>query len=393
MTNSENDALKKEVPADTYEDEINLVDYFLVLWKRKWFIFPAAVLPALIVGLVMFFAPRSRILTFTYNQGLGEKDIRILEDMFYSEENIGKLVGKLQIAGFEDCAQKLADARTREDLKNIISFGVSPSFLLSKSADAKSFEEAQQLKGNFLSVCITLNSEKDIRQAALVLRENIETVIPLYLEKENLNQNMTNFKDKMAAIEEARYALNLELERKKSTLEKLNKLSSDELNKLPSDNIVLQFNDVKGSSAYLPLPYQKQAVETQIINAEEQIRTNNETYDYYASLLKLSERLFDYANKAIASDSTLGQFCLSLINTLAEYKDNVQVADYLSAYVKKVENKVANNMPITEKPQIYSVAKGTVKKSGIVFVTAFMIAVFAAFLREGLEKREVRSKK
>jgi hypothetical protein len=51
-------------------------------------------------------------------------------------------------------------------------------------------------------------------------------------------------------------------------------------------------------------------------------------------------------------------------------------------------------MPIMGKPKIYQIANETVKKSGNVFATVFMIAEFAAFLRKGIKKRaEVRSEK
>ena len=45
--------------------------------------------------------------------------------------------------------------------------------------------------------------------------------------------------------------------------------------------------------------------------------------------------------------------------------------------------------PVAEKPGICPIAKGTGKKTGIVFVIAFMLSVFTVFLREGLEKRAV----
>jgi len=54
MASLENDSSKKQTTgndvkkeANIYEDEINLIDYFLVLWKRKWLIFLASVLPPL----------------------------------------------------------------------------------------------------------------------------------------------------------------------------------------------------------------------------------------------------------------------------------------------------------------------------------------------------------
>ena len=58
MASSENDGLNKQAAGNViqnesniYEDEINLIDYFKVLWKHKWLILLGSILPALIVGL------------------------------------------------------------------------------------------------------------------------------------------------------------------------------------------------------------------------------------------------------------------------------------------------------------------------------------------------------
>jgi uncharacterized protein involved in exopolysaccharide biosynthesis len=53
--------------ADIYEDEISLVDYVLILWKRKDLILPGSVLSALIVGLILFFSPRNYKVTYVYD--------------------------------------------------------------------------------------------------------------------------------------------------------------------------------------------------------------------------------------------------------------------------------------------------------------------------------------
>lgn len=241
-------------------------------------------------------------------------------------------------------------------------------------------------------------SGENVQKIASVYRKNFEQIVPLYSVKEELNAGIMNLKDKMAVIEEARYTLDLQLEREKSTLEKLKNSGSESSDKPPS-NIVLQFNmepsKVKGpnelqnsqnvgdNSAYLPLPYQVQAEETQIINLEEQIRANKEMYGYYADLLNLNEKLFDYVKKAIPSYYTLEQFRLFLSNTLEEYKDHQEISDYLKAYIKKIENKIAGATPLVEKPRVYLVARGTVRKTAIVFMIALMISIFVAFLREG----------
>jgi hypothetical protein len=392
-TNGKSAATEKKDEA-YLEDEINLVDYFVVLWKRKCFIFLATVLPTLIAGITLFLWPKDYTITFTYDMGLDEKAFKVLEDTFYSTENIEKIAGNLQKKRVNKYIQKLTETKTIEGLKTLVSFEISPSYFNAiKSSEAKNLDELQkiqQVRGTLLVMRVGTNSEENIREIASIFRNNFEKIIPLYAEREDLNRNIIAFKEKMASIEETKYTLNLQLEREKTTLEKLKKLGSDVSDKLPGDNIVLQFTNVEDSSAYLPLPYQMQAAETQIINLEEQIRANKELYDYYIGLLKLNEKLFISANKTMYSDYTLGQFCSFLTDTLAGYKDNEQIVDYLNAYIKRIENKMANTMPFVEKPKVYPIAKGTVKKSGVVFAIAFVISVFSAFLREGLEKNRTR---
>jgi hypothetical protein len=381
--------------ADIYEDEINLMDYFLVLWKRKWFIFLASVLPALVVALTIFLSPRGYKIAYTYNMGLGEKAFKVLEDQFYSTENLEKLIEKLQVSGFNEYAKKVAGVGTYEALKGIVSFEILPSYFKVieplKVKNLDELEKFQQAKGTLLVMCVGAKSGENIQEIASVCRKNFEQIIPLYSEREELNNKIIDLKENMAAIEEARYTLNLELERKKSTLEKLKNSGSENLDRLPS-SIILQFNNVGDSNniTYLPLPYQIQAAETQIINLEEQIRANKEKYDYNAGLLDLNEKLISYVKKVIPSYCTLEQFHLFLNNTLEVYKDQ-ELLDYLNAYIKRIENKIANVIPLVERPKVYPIAKGTAKKSAIVFAIALMLSVFIAFLLEGLKKSQARA--
>lgn len=418
MAGSENDGSNRQATgndvqkeANIYEDEINLMDYFVVLWKRKWFVFIASVLPPLVVGLAIFIGPRDYKIAYTYNMGLGEKAFKVLEDTFYSTENLEKLVEKLQASGFNEEAKRIAGIGTNEGLKWFVSFEISPSYFEviepSKAKNLDELQKFQEAKGSLLVMRVGAQSKGNIRKIASVCRENFEQIIPLYSEREELNNKIISFKEKMAGIEETRYTLNLELERKKSTLEKLKKSGSEGLDQLPID-IVLQFNiepskakdldelqnfqNVGGNSAYLPLPYQIQAAATQIINLEEQIRASKEMYTYYAGLLNLNEKLFGYVKKVMPSYCTLEQFHSFLTNTLAEYNENEQqLLDYLKAYIKRTENKIANVIPLVERPKVYPLAKGTVKKSAIVFAIALMLSMFAAFLLEGLQKSKTEA--
>ncbi len=373
---------------NVYQDEINLIGYFRVLWKRKWFVFLGSVVPALVAGFTVFSTPRDYKISYTYNMGLDEKAFRVLESEFYSAENLEKVVEKLQAAGFDRYAKKLADTQAAENLKQFVSFEISPSYFEvikpSKVRSLDELQEIQQARGTLLVMHVGAKSEENIRGIASVCRENFEQIIPVYSVREELNNKTINLKGKMAGIEEARYTLDLCLERKNSTLEKLKTSGSDGSERLPSD-IVLQFNNVGGDSAYLPLPYQIQAAQTRIINLEEQIRANKEIYSYYAGLLKLNEKFFSHVKKVMASHYTLEQFHSFLTDVLADCKKK-ELLDYLKAYVKQIENKMATLMPLVERPKVHPIAKGTVKTGAIVFGVALMLSVFAAFLLEGLEK-------
>ena len=389
MASSENDDLKEvQREANTYEDEINLIDYFLVLWKRKWFILLASVLPALVVGLAMFLGPRDYKTTYLYDANLSGDEYRMLLDRFYCEENLGKIVAGLKEKGLEKYAQQITGAQQIGNLEKLVNLEVLPSFFGSASTKIEDLQKIQQVKGTLLVMAIMGTPQKDMYTISSIMRDDFEKVIPIYSVKDELSNNIEALKTNMAKIEEDGFGLGLELERKKATLEKLKNLKSEDSGNIQS-NIVLQFNDVDASSSYLPLAHQIQAVDSQIINLEESIKANEEKYNYYKGLLTVNERLFDEVKSKMPLYYTIQKFHSFLDNIVKDYKDK-ELIDYLSAYIKSIENKMANTVPLIEKPKVYPIAKGTVKKSGIVFVVAFMIAVFVAFLREGLEKNKTK---
>ena len=375
-----------------YENEINLMDYFLVLWKRKWFIFLVSVLSALTVGFVLFLGPRSYKISYIYNVELDEKAFKVLEDKFYSAGNLEKIIVKLQASDIKEHAKKITCTEAAEDLRGIVSFEVLPSYFdaiqPSKAKNMEELEKIQQARGTFLVMHIQAQSKECLRGIALVCRNNFEQVMPLYSVREGLNEKIIDVKEGMAVIEEEKYKLSLQLERKKISLDKLKNSGSEGVSELPND-IVLQFNNVGGNSAFLPLSYQVQATKTQIINLEEQVIANKDNYHYYDDLLKLNKKLLSHIEKLMSSYYTLGQFNAFLTNTLADYKkDEQQLQDYLKAYIKRTENKMANAKTLIEKPKVYSVAKGTAKKSVVVFLAAMMMSVFVSFLLEGFKKRK-----
>ena len=389
MSSMHNDSGSNQTGNSNVEcDEINLVDYILILSRHKLLIVLGAFLPALLVGLYMYLQPRDYSASYKYNISISQvKAFEILESNFYSIENLEKLFKKLRESGLDGYEQKLAETKMIESARGFISFHVSPSFI--KPSQVKDFEELQKLQQTvetLLVMRIKAKSEENIHVIATVCRNNFEQIIPMYSEESRLNGNIVSLKAKMAGIEGVRYTLNLELERKRSILEKLKSLASKDLDKLPGE-IILQFNNVKENGAFLPLAYQLQAAKTQIIDLEDRVRTNKEMYAYYADLLELNETLLSHVEKLMPSYYTIQQYHSYLSEQIDSY-EATELQDYLRAHLKAVENTMTNSPPLVEKPAIHMIPKGTVKKSTMVFVMALVASMVVAILSEGLKKSQ-----
>jgi len=345
--------VQKEV--NTYEDEINLIDFLRVLWKRKYFIVLGSFLPALLVGLILYFSPRDYTVTYTYDTELDENYRKILLDRFYSEENLDKLTAKLRENGFDKYSQEMSKANIQLDVSDTL-----------------------------LTITVVGISQKDMQRISSIVRDNFENVLPIYSVKKELSNTIAELKSKMADIEENRHSLELDLERNRSILAKLRNLTPEEPNKIP-EGIILHFENVSENSKYLPLASQIQAMETNIIIIEETIKADQEKYNYYRDLLSLNEKLFDEIKNKTSSYYDIREYHSFLTAILGDYEGK-ELMYYLNAYIKRIEKAMFVNTPIVEKPRIYPVPKGSLKKTGVVFVALLMIATFLAFLLEADQK-------
>lgn len=390
------------------EDEINLMDYFMVIWKRKWFILVGSIVPVLITGLIIYFLPRDYTITYMYdvkdqttmvkdqtkdkpamdvsNWNLNEKNYDVLVSRFYSKENLDRIVNKLQQNDLNKYAELINNARGEKELDKLLVFEVLPPFIdiaKTKETDSAKLEELRLLEAQLLNITIITSSKKDIYKISSVIRKNFETMIPIYHVADQLNVAIIKIRTEMADIQENKFLLQLALGKNKNILTKLKDIKTETLNK-PESDIRLQF-DVGGRSEYLPIEYQVQTAESRIIQIEETIKDNEKRSEYYKSLLSLNQKLLIEVKSKALSHDTMQQFHSFLLKSAGKIEKE-ELKNYLNSYIKKIENRIAVNIPVIENPKVYPVAKGTVKKSAIVFAIALMISVFASFLLEGLKK-------
>ena len=338
------------------EDEINLVDYLMVLWRRKYFIVLGTAIPTLIFGLALFFSPDKYKVAYTYDFGLDEKGCKVLLGHFYGAENWGLLAAGLKGTGFYESAAAAPNA----DIK-------------------------LEISGTSLLLTVEGNSPEYVRNISSIVRDNIEAVLPMYAVKKELSNAVTGFKTKIADIEENKFNQELELQRKKAVLAKLKNLEPEESNS-PA-NIILQFGDVRQDCEYLPLVYQIQATDVNIVNIEETIVANQKKCEYYNTLQSLDERLLKEVNNKAASYYTLGDFHSFLTNVMSE-NENAGAVDYLKAYIKRIENMMTTTRPVVDKPEIHPVPKDAGAKTATTSAVLLVVTILTAFLLENLPKKQ-----
>ena len=260
--------------ADMREDEVDLRDYFRIFWKRKYFIAIRSVLPAMIVGLVIFLWPRLYKVAYIYDVGLTGGEFTTLLNRFRSEENLNKIITILEENGLSKYARKMSNAASRMLINKLVCFESFPPYLQADAVTVlreRSLEEwkkIEETKCALLTMTIRGRPKKDMRKISSIIRDDFENLMPLYPVEQQLRDTVRNLKAGMAGIEKNRFALELELERKKAKLVKLTSVEVKGSEKILAD-VRLTFDDVNECDMYLPLPYQIQSTESRIINLEE----------------------------------------------------------------------------------------------------------------------------
>ncbi|MBW8015834.1 MAG: hypothetical protein FVQ82_06575 [Planctomycetes bacterium] len=381
------------------EDEINLLDYLAVIWNWKWFILIATALPTLAVGLLMFLSPRTYTTSYVYDVrddvrdnvrddttiwNLNEKNYNVMLSRFYSQENLTKLADKMQKNGLAEYAAQVRGYAG--GLKGFVEFGTDPAFFdLSKLnvTDQTQLKDILNMQASLLNVKITGKPQEAMQKISSIIRYNIENVISLYPVQDQLEAVIRSNKSNQAGIESSRFSTKLALEQNRNVLAGLKNIKAQPTGNAES-NITLRY-DIGSNSQYLPMSYQIQAVESKIVALEQEDITTEIEYQYYTDLVSLNESILARLNEKVSGDYSITQF-KTFLTTLPNIIEKPELKDYLSSYTIGIENKISANEPVTETPQVYAIAKGTLKKSVLVLIAASMLSVFAAFLLEAVKK-------
>lgn len=358
-----------------------IVRYLGLLWRHRILIVCGSLLPALLLGVVLYFWPGRYTATFVYERPLTESEYNVLLRRFYSAENLAKIIGRLRESNVSAYAERLEQAGTEEALEKLIRFTVFPAYPKRLvTTDPATSERISAFQAQLLYVDICGDSKEDMTAVSGAVTGNVENVLPVYEIRNALKESIQEYKVLAAEIEDNRFAQTLDLQKEKDRLGKLRNLGATPA-AMADGSVVLEFTDVPKSREFLPLPYQVRAVQSKIIDLEESLNSDEQKYDYYLKIIDLNDELLGVVESSILTPYTVEQFLGHLDGRLRECEDEA-LADFLKSYIRKTQNLILVNTRAGEKPVVYPVPKRIVGRSVLALVVLLMVTAFAAVALE-----------
>ncbi len=368
--------------------EPGVLRYAQLLWKRRFMILLGSLLPAVGLAFAIHAWPVEYTTTFVYERPLMESEYNVLLRRFYSSENLDKIVSRLREKGITEYAAKLENTETEQALERLIRFSVSPAYPTRlQSTDPTTSEDISKFKAQLLSIEIVGDSKDDMAAVSEAITTNFENVLPIYDIRNDLKESIRDIEELAAEIADSRFSMTVELQKEKTRLEKLSSLA-----KAPSEtaqsNVVLQFTEVAESREFLPLPLQRDAVQSKIIDLQETLSSDEEMYSHYLKVLTLNGRLLSEIEGSLLVYYTVPEF-LSFLNEQLQACDENVMIDYLKSYIRKTRGLTLVNTHAGEQPIVYPVPKHVVKRGVLALIVFLMIMTFIAVVLEyGQERRQ-----
>ena len=279
------------VPPRDWESEVpyrepSILRYLRLLWGHRGLILVGSLLPTLLIALVLYLWPEKYTVTFFYERRLAETEYNVLLRRFRSQENLDKLVGRLQEQGLTHYVRNLERAQTQESFDKLIRFEVLPAYPLRlQTTDPCSSERISAFRAKLLSVQITGSSAQEAAGAGTIVTANIEDILPLYDLRNYLKDSLTKLRGDAAKIEEDRSKLSFDLQKENAKLEKLKALAGakDTPGETAPGGVILQLG-MDPSRGPLPLFYPVQGGPPKMVNPQDMFSPGAEKYNLYEFL-------------------------------------------------------------------------------------------------------------
>ena len=285
-------------------------------WRHRGLLVAGSLLPAVLVAVLLLALPRRHTATLAYERPVAESEYSILARRFYSQENLDRIIAQLRQHGLTEFAGRLEKARTERSVEKLIGIEPVPRYPERlRTTDPETSQRISELLAQLLFLRVAGEAREETIDAAIIVRENFEEVLPVYEVRKRLRDSAQELTTLAAAIEDSRFLLQLQLQEEQARLEKLKGIDGGASQEV--QGIVLEFSDVQNSREFLPLSYQIQAAESRIIDLQEQLNADAERLDYYLRVLALVNVLLDNVESHLLTRYTAPEYLAFLAEQLS----------------------------------------------------------------------------
>ena len=354
-------------------DEIDLIEFLMVLWKRKIFIILFTLIFTFIIALFLyFFIPKSYECKTSFNNiEMSTGEYISLKNFFFSYKTKMQIVSNLP-------------SRLKKEVEQKMNF-LENTFEIKSYPDLKDIKKSKdETQSDITNLYVIVKSEKfdDLELLNNITKNIILKNIILNSAKLFISNRISELQKLVYVLSEKEYMVSKVIpieELKLKELKKLQNSNSPIINE--SNYATLQFN-LEDKLQYLPIQNQITMLESSILDSKSDIslfklRINwyNETID---ELYKLSEII---KNERVPSTEGLLQIFRDMINHCKSAYAKSTLSDFYSLLF--TDNLRYTNNSITS---LTLISRKIALKAAIVFVVLLVISVAYVLLSEAVKR-------
>jgi len=369
-------------------------------WRSKWLLFLGAGLPALVLGAISYFSPRTYRCHLSYPMTLNAVQLKKLTERFYSATNLTNLAVSLRKAGAAQTAALLEGAESQGDLRGIVDIQVTPSYVdfdrrenLKLSLErswAENVEKLESLEAHLLTIHLKTSPREELQILLAQVRYNMEQHLPLHEVQDTVRTELFNINNELADQKRNRIYVLQKLEGSRSVLAELQEIPGKKAAKPSGSEFTLSFSDLEKDSRYLPLDLQIQIQEAEIARlkaiGDDHRRKQEQLAREAAVMLILRDHL-----KAEMADNYGLEAYTRYVTELRDQTSEPHSRELLDAHYLKTANYSLGRLPLTSGSRLVPLARGTIRLTLMSFCVLMMAGLLIISLRAWIISQDDRA--
>ena len=371
---------------------MELIHLLQALWRNRFPLLLASLLPALAFGLFVYLGPRAYEMRLEYNLKMDAVSYKKTVDRLYSATNIARLADRLEAAGHRELPALLRAAEGRAGLEAIVSLAITPGYVDFRNKEklklslerswADNIIKLEQLEAELVTITLRGGPATELEALAASLRTNMATELPLYDARDERRIMTTALNARLAELEGKHAETAQYLETLEATLAGVRQLRAREPASARPLELQLTAAELPTAAPYLPLAQQITALESEIVRTRENIAATERRRVWLTALLdECAALLARLSDDPVTANGTLVAY-RDVVAARIEASDDVAVADFLRAHLRFLDNLALAREAIVPGGKASPLPRGTVGKTVLAAIVLLVIGIVVVALRE-----------